>query len=222
MDTHRDEYTINPETGRKIKIDTPTWKRLAAKNYMIDGTFTDQTIPDSRAYLSNKVWDENTGSMKAARKPKHTIPHKRVGDPKGEWKYLIVGSKSWNERYLEYEWNGREFSEKRRRPLPEFINMVEKRREVRRNKFFAMFDRKVAEGRLSDVIESSLRYALTYYNTVDGNMYKEWMNEKRTKKDFASRTMMKEEYGYIFRMERMKRKWNHWTWWLMRVMSSMR
>ena len=47
-----------------------------------------------------------------------------------------------------------------------------------------MFDRKVAEGRLSDVIESSLRYALTYYNTVDGNMYKEWMNEKRTKKDF--------------------------------------
>ena len=55
MDTHRDEYTINPETGRKIKIDTPTWKRLAAKNYMIDGTFTDQTIPDSRAYLSNKV-----------------------------------------------------------------------------------------------------------------------------------------------------------------------
>ena len=121
MDTHRDEYTINPETGRKIKIGSQTWKRLAAKYYMIDGAFTDQTIPDSRAYLSNMVWDENTGSMKAARKPKHTIPHKRVGDPKGEWKYLIVGSKSWNERYLEYEWNGHEFSEKRRRPLPEFI-----------------------------------------------------------------------------------------------------
>ena len=47
-----------------------------------------------------------------------------------------------------------------------------------------MFDRKVAEGRLSDVIQSFLGYALTYYNTVDGNMYKEWMNEKRTKKDF--------------------------------------
>ena len=62
--------------------------------------------------------------------------------------------------------------------------MVEKRREVRRNKFFAMFDRKVAERRLSDVIQSFLGYALTYYNTVDGNMYKEWMNEKRTKKDF--------------------------------------
>ena len=33
-------------------------------------------------------------------------------------------------------------------------------------------------------IQLSLGYALTYYHTVDGNMYKEWMNEKRTKKDF--------------------------------------
>ena len=56
METHRDEYTINPETGRKIKIGTQTWKRLAAKYYMIDGKFTDQTIPDSRAYLSNKAF----------------------------------------------------------------------------------------------------------------------------------------------------------------------
>ena len=31
MDTHRDEYTINPETRRKIKIDSQIWKRLAAK-----------------------------------------------------------------------------------------------------------------------------------------------------------------------------------------------
>ena len=84
MDSHRDEYTINPETGRKIKIDSQIWKRLAAKYYMIDGTFTDQPIPDSRAYLSNKVWDENTGSMKAARKPKHATPCIRVGDPIGE------------------------------------------------------------------------------------------------------------------------------------------
>ena len=34
------------------------------------------------------------------------------------------------------------------------------------------------------MIESSLRYARTYYHTVDGDMYKEWMNEKQTKKDF--------------------------------------
>ena len=64
------------------------------------------------------------------------------------------------------------------------MNTVEKRRQARRNKFFVLFDRKVAEGRLSDVIDSTLGYALTYYHTVDGNMYKEWMNEKRTKKDF--------------------------------------
>ena len=34
------------------------------------------------------------------------------------------------------------------------------------------------------MINSSLGYALTYYHTVDKNMYKEWMNEKPTKKDF--------------------------------------
>ena len=47
-----------------------------------------------------------------------------------------------------------------------------------------MFDIIIVEGRMPDVIQSSLGYALTYYNTIDGNMYKEWMNEKRTKKDF--------------------------------------
>ena len=64
------------------------------------------------------------------------------------------------------------------------MNTVEKRRQTRQNKFFALFDRKVAEGRLSDVIQSSLGYTLTYNHTVDGNMYMKWMNEKRTKKDF--------------------------------------
>ena len=70
---------------------------------MIDGIFTDQLIPDSRTYMTNKIWEANTRSMKAAKKLKHTIHRKRVDDPKGEYKYLIVGSKTWNERYLEYE-----------------------------------------------------------------------------------------------------------------------
>ena len=122
--------------------------------------------------------------MNVAKKPKHVAPRKRVGDPKGERKYLIVGSKAWNERYLEYEWNEHEFGLKRKQPLPEFMNTMEKRRQARQNKFFAIFDRKVAEGWLSNVINSSLGYALTYYHTVDKNMYKEWMNEKPTKKDF--------------------------------------
>ena len=64
------------------------------------------------------------------------------------------------------------------------MNTVEKRRQTRRNKFFVLFDRKNAEGRLSDVIDSSLGYTLTHYHTLDGDMYKEWMNEKWTKKDF--------------------------------------
>ena len=45
-----------------------------------------------------------------------------------------------------------------------------------------MIDRKVAEGRLSDVIQSSLGYALTYYHIIDENMYHEWMNERRKKR----------------------------------------
>ena len=173
MDSHRDQYTINHETGQKIKIGTLTWKRLAAKYYMIDGKFTDQTIPDSRAYLSNKVF----GLTINEKGKKHAIQRKRAIDPKGEHKYLIVGSKTWNERYLEYEWNGHEFSDKHRRPLPEFMNTVEKRRETRRNKFFALFDRKVAEGRLLDVIDSTLGYTLTYLLSYCGWKHVQGMDE---------------------------------------------
>ena len=120
----------------------------------------------------------------AQRERKACKERKRVDDREGVKRYIVVGSKSWNECYLEYEWNGHEFGKKRKQSLPEFMNTVEKRREVQRNKFFTMFDHKVAEGRLSDVIQSSLGYAPTYYHTMDENMYKEWMNEKRTKKDF--------------------------------------
>ena len=41
-----------------------------------------------------------------------------------------------------------------------------------------MFDLKISEGSMSDVIESSLGYALTYYHNLNGGMYKKWMNEK--------------------------------------------
>ena len=87
MDSHRDQiqYTINLETGRKIKIGSPTWRRLNAKYYTNnDGSFTDQTIPDPRTYRTNKVWDVNTNSMKTARKAKYTTPRNRISDPKGE------------------------------------------------------------------------------------------------------------------------------------------
>ena len=62
--------------------------------------------------------------------------------------------------------------EKRHHPLPEYLNTVEKRRQARRNQFIALLDSKVVEGRLLYVCQSSLGYALTYYHTIDGNMYK--------------------------------------------------
>ena len=95
-----------------------------------------------------------------------------------------MGSKAWNERFLECDWNGHEFGEKRRRPLPEFMNTADKGRQAHHNKFFALFHRKVVEGRLKIVIDSTLGYSLTYYHTVKGSIYKECVNEKRTKKDF--------------------------------------
>ena len=66
MDSQRVGYTINPETGKQIKIGGPTWKRLAAKYYRVGDTFTDQTMPDTRAYVSNKIFGKKlatTGSV---------------------------------------------------------------------------------------------------------------------------------------------------------------
>ena len=183
---NQNRYTINPETGWKIKVETQTWKRLATKYYMIDRTFRDQLIPDSGTNRTNKVWGEKTSSMKTTRKQKHTTPHKRVGDSKGERKYFIVWSKTWNERYIEYEWNGHKFG---RSDNNRFLNSWTRwRRDEKHNEPFSSdcFDDKVPECRLSDVIQSSLGYALTYYHTLNDDMYKEWMDEKRLKKDFRT------------------------------------
>ena len=82
METTRVKYTINPETGRKIKVETLSWKQLAAMYYMMDEAFTDQVIPDSRAMHVKE------DKAKKARK--------RVVDPTGMKRYIIVGSKIWN------------------------------------------------------------------------------------------------------------------------------
>ena len=116
MDTTRVKYSINPETGRKIKVGTLTWKRLVAKYYIIDGTFTDQVNNDLRSLM---VKD---GKTHKARKT-----NKLVIDPAGIKWYIVVGRKARNERYLEYEWNGHEFGEKRKQLLSKFMNTVEKR-----------------------------------------------------------------------------------------------
>ena len=86
-----------------------------------------------------------------------------------------------------------------------------------------MFDSKISEGRLSDVIKSSLDILsliiILWMRTCTRNG---WMKNERRKTSVSTRMMMKGEYGYIFRTERMKRKWNYWIWWLMRVKSSMK
>ena len=92
MDTHRDEYTINPGTGRKIKIGTQTWKRLSAKYYMMDVKSTDQPIPESRGYLLINVLGVTI--HKKANKSKHANQRRRANDFIGEPKYLIVGIKA--------------------------------------------------------------------------------------------------------------------------------
>ena len=141
---------------------------MAATYYRVGDTFTDQTIPDSRAYLSNKIF-----GMKLATPKTQVTRRKRVANPAIKGKYVYVGSKAWNDLYNQYEWNGHEFGEKRQRHLPGYLNTVEKRRKMRRNKAYERFNRKVSQGCLNDVIDSSLGYALTYYHTVQGDMYKE-------------------------------------------------
>ena len=79
-----DKHTINPETGKMIKVESEISKRLAVKYYIFGDQFTDQVIPDPRVYPTSKQKDNR-------------IPGKRVGDPAGIKRYIIVGSKSLNE-----------------------------------------------------------------------------------------------------------------------------
>ena len=137
--SRNDKHTINPEHCRMIKVGSPTLKRLAAKYYMIGDQYTHQVIPHQRVYTASNL-------NKASKVKVNRRSGKRVVNPAGVKQYVVVGSKTWNERYIEYEWNDHEFGKRRKQSLPEFMNMLEKRRETRRNKFYAMFDRKVAEG----------------------------------------------------------------------------
>ena len=73
-------------------------------------------------------------------------------------KFLIIELIIWNERYIEYEWNGYKFTKKRKQPHDETMNRVAKCQEAKLNRLIATFDHKVVEGWLSDMIDSSLGY----------------------------------------------------------------
>ena len=183
-------YTINPDTGRKIKIGGPTWRRLSTKYYTSnDGSFTDELIPDPSIYPQEKKWKWRLRKVVRDPKYKRFVP-------------ILVGTDEWNKRYLQYEWNGREFGAKRKQRLSKEKDTVEKRREAhitqrKIDKFNRKFNRKIDQGRSSDVIDSKLGYGVTHYNTLKGNMSKEWMNVKRTKKDFRTRYDIDEKKVWV-------------------------
>ena len=176
-------------------------KSLAAKHYMIDRAFTGQTIPDSRVYLPNKVWDENTRSMKTAMKPKYSTLHKRDCDSKVERKCLIVVSKAWNERYLEYEWNGHEYGDKRKQTSLNSWTLL--RRAVKHNERSSSLCSIVKSQKdayhMRSILLSSMRSRsiTSWMETCKRNG---WMRSE-PRRTFASRTMMKGdniEYQFSF------------------------
>ena len=177
-------YTINPETGRKIVVNGPTWRRLTTMYYTNNGgSFTNQAIPDSTIYEQEKTRGTTRNGWKVVRDPKYK-----------RFKPIVVGSDEWNRRYFEYEWNGREFGAKRNQPVPKSLDTIDKCRQARskQRNAFKRFDRNPY-----DVIDSKLGYAATYYHTSNENMAKEWMNEKRTKKDFRTRFDIDEKKVWV-------------------------
>ena len=55
MSRRNEKYTINPEIGKMINVESSIWKPLAAMYYMIGDQFTDQVIPNPRVYTVSKV-----------------------------------------------------------------------------------------------------------------------------------------------------------------------
>ena len=157
---------------------TLTWKRLAAKYYMIDGIHR-----SSHSWFTN-LEGQGRQVHKEGKAYRERKARKRVDDTADVKRYLIVGSKSWNELYLEYEWKDHEFGEKLKQSLPKFMNTVEKRREIRRNKFFAMFDHKAQKDACWMWFNPHLDiYPLIIILWMETCTRNEWMNEWETNQE---------------------------------------
>ena len=193
MDTTRIKFTINPETGRKIKVGTLSWKRLATKYYMMDGVFTNQVIPDSRA-LKVKGSKESK-ALKACK------TRKRVVDPTGMKSNIVVGSKSWNERYLECEWNGHEFGKKQKQLLPEFMSMW--RRDERYDETSSLLYLMASRRRTLVGCDSILTWVCTHLLSHHGWRHVQKMDEWDTNQEGLSpqERWWKENMGSVSRWE---------------------
>ena len=84
--------TVNPETGRKVIIGGPTYRRMAKKYYTDrNGELLDQVKPSVSMNVSN------TKSTKG----RIRVKHPETG------KTMYVGSKSWKQDYHRNNWDGK-------------------------------------------------------------------------------------------------------------------
>ena len=103
--------------------------------------------------MTNKVWDEMTKSMMCARKRQKTNCKRPVYSA-GEQKFIYAESNARNEQYLEYEWNGHQFSKKQKQALDKSLKTVSKHCKERYNRSITDFDCKVAKIYLFVMINS--------------------------------------------------------------------
>ena len=99
---------------------------------------------------TNKVCDDMMNSMKSVR-------NQWISDPIEEKVYNHrINNMEWM-IYFKYKWNGYEFSKKWKQLL-ETMNTIPKCQEAKLNRLMIIFDHKIDEDWLSDMIDSSLGY----------------------------------------------------------------
>ena len=146
--------TINPETGRKVIIGGPTYRRMAKKYYTDrNGQLLDQIKPTVNMSVQTTK----------SRKGRVGVKHPETG------KTMYVGSKRWNEVYHMYNWDGKnkKFTDRRQTPLSQYEGSVSSRREYRKhfaNIFNDMIGRKEYE-----MIHSDMGYTVEYFNLRSNN-----------------------------------------------------
>ena len=118
--------TINPATGRKIKINGPMYRRLSKIYYTTsDGQLTDQIKPSLKEYSeSNHFFTQAYNKFNI---PNPNKKHRKMVMNPITNKKIVIGSKTWNDVYNQFEWNGKTFTNRRTSPLFEYEKTVKQR-----------------------------------------------------------------------------------------------
>ena len=144
MDVHR---VIDSKIGRGIDVRSPAWISLSRKVLHLEQWHDYRpNDSDSWGYMTNKVWDEKTKSIMSARSRKQIVS---VLWTLLENKSSYTGSNTRNERYLEYEWNGHQFSKKQKQALDKSLKTVSKHCEERHTWSITALDGKIARSACS-------------------------------------------------------------------------